>query len=346
MEGERGMSRLTKDNFKTERAMEGFNNKELAKNTLMNKGEIANTFSVSFRGKDRKITRNKSTLLRFLKYVKIIDGGCWEWVGTKNKSGYGAFHLGRLTRAHRASLFLFRGIKPFDTKLVADHLCRNVFCVNPDHLEMVTSKTNLMRGTSHVAKNSSKTHCPSGHEYKGRNLLKAKIGRRACRECAKNKTRNYRIRGIIRVEHPEFKKEYFKTEVSRLRAIFCSETLIMVMKELIKFCEKTSIPICFTETATLFSEDQKLKRVSSSHRDGRAFDFSVRGLSEKNINDVKEFLINNFGQLGAISEKTNSPTIVVDHDSGFGRHLHAQLRKDFAKNNIQKLIETSGNIIT
>jgi hypothetical protein len=69
--------------------------------------------------------------------------GCWEWVAAKSRSGYG--YLGR-KRAHRAVYSLYRGSIP--DGLVLDHLCRNTCCVNPDHLEPVTTAENTRRGLS------------------------------------------------------------------------------------------------------------------------------------------------------------------------------------------------------
>lgn len=37
-------------------------------------------------------------------------------------------------------------VGPIPEGLTIDHLCRNTMCVNPDHLEPVTHRENLMRG--------------------------------------------------------------------------------------------------------------------------------------------------------------------------------------------------------
>lgn len=75
----------------------------------------------------------------------IQDGDCWRWIGRFGRGGYGAFKYnidGRQhgTTAHRASWLAHRGDIPDD--LVTDHLCRNRWCVNPWHLELVTTKIN------------------------------------------------------------------------------------------------------------------------------------------------------------------------------------------------------------
>lgn len=74
---------------------------------------------------------------------------------------------------------------PIPEGLVIDHLCRNRGCVNPDHLEAVTQRENILRGEGLAAANARKTHCPKGHPYSGENLyVVPSSGRRQCRICA------------------------------------------------------------------------------------------------------------------------------------------------------------------
>lgn len=63
--------------------------------------------------------------------------------------------------AHRRAYREARGAIP--EGLVLDHLCRNRWCCNPDHLEPVTNAENILRGESPPAKNARKERCPNGH---------------------------------------------------------------------------------------------------------------------------------------------------------------------------------------
>ena len=128
----------------------------------------------------------KTPIERFNGMYKVVKSGCWEWRKISvDKKGYGRFvsEVGKF--AHRFSYHYHKG--KLDPKLTIDHLCRNKRCVNPDHLEQVTQRENVLRGTADAAKNVLKTHCKRGHKLSGKNLFvkKSKNGhrKRYCMEC-------------------------------------------------------------------------------------------------------------------------------------------------------------------
>lgn len=112
-----------------------------------------------------------------------LPGECWIWTGATDGSGrYGAIYRdGGLRRAHRVAYELMNG--PIPPGLVIDHLCRVTLCVNAAHLEIVTQRTNIMRGTAPTAANAIKTHCKRGHEFTAANTRLTRDGGRACLTC-------------------------------------------------------------------------------------------------------------------------------------------------------------------
>ncbi|MDP9224875.1 MAG: HNH endonuclease [Actinomycetota bacterium] len=94
--------------------------------------------------------------------------------------------------AHRVAYELLVG--PIPEGLTLDHLCRNTSCVNPQHLEPVTVRENVLRGMGWGAKNKRKTHCHRGHPFDAKNTLRIPGGTRKCRTCANQASREYRLR--------------------------------------------------------------------------------------------------------------------------------------------------------
>jgi hypothetical protein len=127
--------------------------------------------------------------------IPIQASGCWSWSGTSNPNGYGYLGRGRAgtgsVAAHRIAYELHTG--PIAPGMEVDHLCRNPGCVNPNHLEVVTHKENMHRG-SH--RNTKKTECHRGHSLSGDNLHIDHRGSRQCLTCRRelDKQRMRRIR--------------------------------------------------------------------------------------------------------------------------------------------------------
>lgn len=119
----------------------------------------------------------KSTPVAVRFNQKVIQTStCWNWSGHKNRGGYSVLWFdGKNRYAHRISYNLFKG--KIKKGFCIDHLCRNRECVNPNHLEMVTIKTNVNRGLS------KKTHCKNGHQYTKEFTIKWNGNQRRCAIC-------------------------------------------------------------------------------------------------------------------------------------------------------------------
>lgn len=104
---------------------------------------------------------------------------CWLWRGRVAGKGYG-YH-GRL-RAHRLAYELTHG--PIPEGLVVDHVaargCTSRLCCNPAHLEPVTNRENLLRGSQDRMVACRTNTCLRGHSLHDARVTKKG---RDCRQC-------------------------------------------------------------------------------------------------------------------------------------------------------------------
>lgn len=125
-------------------------------------------------------------------------GFCWDWTASIKPNGYGQFSVTtqpkqRVAYAHRFAYELLVG--PIPEGMELDHLCRNRMCVNPDHLEPVDRRTNLLRSPITFSGLAVRQDtCGRGHPWVPENV-RLESGRRICRTC-----RNARKRALYGTE--------------------------------------------------------------------------------------------------------------------------------------------------
>lgn len=124
---------------------------------------------------------------------------CWIWTGALNRHGYGSFRPGGIATCVGSHIWSFRRagrVIPEGHEL--DHLCRNRACVNPAHLEAVTSRVNSLRGATTAAENAAKTHCANGHPFDESNTFRERNGNgRVCRICRTETKRRWNARAKL-----------------------------------------------------------------------------------------------------------------------------------------------------
>lgn len=129
---------------------------------------------------ERHIQDTERLLENTLLVLHPTMGTCWQWTGPLYL-GYGrCSYKGKNQGAYRASYIHFKGAIP--PNLTLDHLCRNRACINPSHLEPVTTGENVLRGVSFTAQEAKQTHCKYGHELVGHGIY-WEGNKRKCRLC-------------------------------------------------------------------------------------------------------------------------------------------------------------------
>jgi len=134
------------------------------------------------------------------KTVVDFETGCWVWGGGTDDKGYGQINVeGAPVKAHIVMFRIYGGVIP--EGLTLDHLCRNILCCNPEHLEPTTRAENTRRQLAAIGHhNALRTHCRKGHEFTPENTKPgAKADHRVCRACAQEANRAYRARQKAKV---------------------------------------------------------------------------------------------------------------------------------------------------
>lgn len=137
---------------------------------------------------------------RFFRNCEELDSGCWLWKLKLDRDGYGHFTIGSMTDGSRARWSVHRWAYAFFigklfSHLTIDHLCRNRACVNPFHLDQVTSRTNTQRG-----ERANATHCKRGHPFAGDNLVFQAEGKRRCKACRDANVKEWRSKNPDKVK--------------------------------------------------------------------------------------------------------------------------------------------------
>lgn len=131
-------------------------------------------------------------ITRFWAYVRITKT-CWLWQKYCDEDGYGTFKTteGKTVKAYHFAYESLCG--PIPKGMVLDHLCSVRACLNPDHLEIVTPRENVIRGKTFIRDNADKTRCIRGHEFTPENTRIVHKSR-FCRACCRERTARYRKR--------------------------------------------------------------------------------------------------------------------------------------------------------
>ena len=167
-----------------------------ARNQVLRMCRCQNEFSVmACRGPKRKFcspqchidfvrATNKTPEQKFEEYhIPEPNSGCWLWLGCLDGKNYGILSIKRRNvYAHRFSYVKKYGAIPAGKEL--DHTCRNTFCCNPDHVEPVTHRENMLRSPVTLGgRHARRTHCPQGHAYDLENTYIGPLGTRFCKAC-------------------------------------------------------------------------------------------------------------------------------------------------------------------
>lgn len=157
----------------------------------------------------RTIVRGKvivAPIERIERRSETVDRGyvtpCRVFTGPLNREGYAQISVGHKADGDRRNVKIYRYVwelrrGPVPAGHEPDHLCRQRDCHELTHLEVVTKRENVLRGTAPSAINARKTHCIHGHELTPQNLYRVSRGERRCKACdSANASRRHAARKL------------------------------------------------------------------------------------------------------------------------------------------------------
>jgi hypothetical protein len=127
----------------------------------------------------------------------------------------------------------------------------------------------------------------------------------------------------------------FKTAQIQARSLYLHPFVFMLLCEACMWAWVNDLPFVVTDTRSTPEEDGKLNRVSSTHREGRAFDSSTKGWTKEKIDECMRLFGTKYAAIAA-QGSDGKPRLIVHHDTGHGDHLHWQINKKFAVTDINK----------
>ena len=123
----------------------------------------------------------------------------------------------------------------------------------------------------------------------------------------------------------------YSSDRAKQRAELMHSKCISINIEMLYYCESYGMPYTVTETVTTEKEDMALKRVSASHREGRAWDIRTRDWPEWFLKQFLEYFTLLYGHIGAMSSSDGKRKFMVDKSKTTRPHIHCQLDRTYAR---------------
>ena len=118
----------------------------------------------------------------------------------------------------------------------------------------------------------------------------------------------------------------FKTNKEKSEFPLIKKRLKIVLEDMAQYFFKKGYDFIITDLLEEEGESEKLKRVSVSHKDGRAADLRVRHLPKEFIQEIMAHFSKKYEGWSAISAVSGKPNLIIYHNNGNGIHFHIQIR--------------------
>ena len=136
------------------------------------------------------------------------------------------------------------------------------------------------------------------------------------------------LTSLVLASSSEQIKQFFKYEKDAKNFDNMTSSLRVVFFDVKRYCEENGLEFLITSFISTVEEDEELQRISLSHRQGRAFDISIKNWPTVEQDKFIDYYNNKspLRKLGAYSIADNKQRLTVIHNSGFGWHIHVQVK--------------------
>jgi len=126
-------------------------------------------------------------------------------------------------------------------------------------------------------------------------------------------------------DYIHFKHERDEELVEEMNAL-----IAIVMFQMALWCNVRSIPFVVTSTISTEEIDTILGRISTSHRDRRAFDLRSKVFTREQKAEFMRVFNEKFKDIASISLSDFQPRLVVLHGEDEEEHFHVAIHSQFA----------------
>jgi len=120
-----------------------------------------------------------------------------------------------------------------------------------------------------------------------------------------------------------------KTKKIHKRSLYMHPIMSLILIDMYWFCMSKNMNFTVTDTVSTIEEDAKINRRHATHREGRAFDLSVKGWGKKFRKEFCEHFNKKYYNEAAISSSSLQRILCVDH-VGTAAHIHVQVDRKYA----------------
>lgn len=104
-------------------------------------------------------------------------------------------------------------------------------------------------------------------------------------------------------------------------------SLKLIVEDIESYVTKAGYDFVISDVMSEVSEDRALRRVSSSHREGRAVDVRTSSWPKDFLDKLESHFEEKYKGMAALSKVTGKPNLILYHNVGFGNHIHIQVKK-------------------